>query len=230
MKFSINIPFKWIVTGLIVVLVGSILFFTCRNRKEAAVVLHPTQQEIDQASKSKKEHDLFVVSTNAKIASLQKQKDSIAKVVLKKDIEIQVKSQKITALTKQAAGAKAEENELLFVQSCDQLIPQVNDLVEAVDQLQQDNRNVQDSYDSLLSTTSLKSARLEYDYSELKERFDRTASTAKGASVDVAKYKRKAERRFIAGPQAGVIYSISKGSFVPYIGVGISYRIFRLPL
>jgi hypothetical protein len=228
-SFNVKIPFKVAVGALIVILLTSIVFLTCRNRKEAAVVLHPTQEEIDKANKAKREHDLFVDSANKKIASLQKQKDSAVAVVKVKDALLDAKTSRIAALTKKAAGERLS-NEELFIVSCDSLIPQVNDLVESVDQLQQDNRNVQDAYDSLLGATSLKSARLEYDYDQLKEGFNRVSSAAKGATAGMVKFKRKADRKFIAGPQAGVIYSISKNSFVPYIGVGITYRLFRLPL
>jgi chromosome segregation ATPase len=164
---------------------------------------------------------------NWKITTLEKQKDSAIKIIEKKDAEIQAKSLKITALTKQASTAKANDDELLFEQSCDSLIPQVNDLVEAVDVLQQDNRNVQNAYDSLLGATSLKMGRLEYDYSELQERFDRVSKNANGLETSNHKLGKKADKRIILGFQVGGTYSIQQNKPIPYAGFGVTYRIAR---
>lgn len=221
-----SIKFRTIVAALIAILIASIVLLTCRNRKELQTVLHPTKVEVDQANESKKQHDLFVDSIDKKNKQLQRDKDSLAGIVRKKDVEIQVKSQRIAALTRKAVSAKTDTDELLFVQTCDSLIPQVDDLLSAVDQLQQDNRNVQDAYDSLLGSTSLKSARQEYDYDELQQRFSRFKSLTDDALTRAMKSEKKAGRRLVIGPQGGVTYDFISGRLIPYIGAGATWKLF----
>jgi hypothetical protein len=223
-----KIPFNYLVIGLVVILTLSITLLTCRNRKQAAVILHPTKAEIEAAGKAKKAHELFVDSVNRKIARLEKEKDSVVGVVDRKNAEIEVKSLRISALTKQATLSKKYKDTALFMQSCDSIISQVDDLITTVDQLQQDNRNVQDAYDSLYGEANLKIARLEYDYSELQERFDKVSKNAISFEASSNKSKRKADKRVILGLQAGGTYSIATGQPMPYVGFGVTYRIARL--
>jgi hypothetical protein len=224
---KIKVSFRTAVVALVVILVGSIILLTCRDRKEVVAVLHPTKAEIEAAAKEKKQHELFVDSLNNKIARLEKTKDSVVGIVQRKDAEIEVKSLKISALTKQASLAKKYKDSSLFMQSCDTLIEQVDNLLVAVDVLQRDNRNVQDAYDSLLGATSLKMGRLEYDYSVLQERFDKVSKDAIQFGTSSNKNARKADKRIILGLQAGGTYSLWQAKPMPYFGVGLTYRIAR---
>lgn len=221
-----SLPFNYIIIGIVVILAISIMFMTCREKKQP-VILHPTKAEIEAAAKAKKEHELFINSTNSTIARLEGERDSISNIIKRKDAEIEVKSLRITSLTRQATLAKKYKDTLLFNTTCDSLLPQVDDLIATVDQLQIDNRNVQDAYDSLYGVANLKIARMEYDYSVLQERFDKVSSNAIQFETSSNKQKKKADKRLIFGLQTGTTYSFPKGRVVPYAGAGFTYRIAR---
>jgi chromosome segregation ATPase len=222
-----KIPTNYLLIGVITVFAFVIGLMTC-NRNKETTVLHPTQATIDSAQKAKKAHDHYVDSINQKISRLEKERDSAKQDADKASAALDIKSLEVKALAKQVQHSKKYKDTATYIASCDSLASQVNDLLATVDLYQEENRNVTDSYDSLLGTTSFKIARLEYDYSVLRERFDKVSQRATSLEAANNKLDRKVSKRVIFGIQGGGTYSLQTKAAMPYVGVGFTYKLFAM--
>jgi hypothetical protein len=159
---------------------------------------------------------------------LEKERDSAKQDADKASAALDIKSLEVKALAKQVQHSKKYKDTATYIASCDSLASQVNDLLATVDLYQEENRNVTDSYDSLLGTTSFKIARLEYDYSVLRERFDKVSQRATSLEAANNKLDRKVSKRVIFGIQGGGTYSLQTKAAMPYVGVGFTYKLFAM--
>jgi hypothetical protein len=222
-----KIPTNYILIGVIAVFAFVIGLMTC-NRSKDVTVLNPTVVDRDSAIKAKQAHDHYVDSINQKISRLEKERDSATDIANKTSSALDIKSLQVKSLSKQVELSKKYKDTATYIESCDSLASQVNDLLATVDLYQEENRNVADAYDSLLGVTSFKIARLEYDYSVLNERFDKVSQRAIGLETTNNKLDKKVNRRVIFGIQGGATYGLQSKDALPYVGVGFTYKLFAL--
>jgi hypothetical protein len=218
---------QWLYMGgaiiVLSIIIGLLLQKGCNKKKE--IVLNPTKQTIDSANDAQRAVIAFRDSMIAEQLKVKSNNDSLKKIVKDQSHQLDIKNVKISALLKEAAIYKRYNDTIAYVESCDILIPEVERLMDENNAHRKTNYALQNSLDSAVGQGSFRYARIDYEYDLLKARFDGVAEVADQLVQDNRKLDKKANKRFVFGPQTGVMYDIGNGKFVPYIGFGATYRL-----
>lgn len=212
--------------GAIIVLsiiIGLLLQKGCKKQKE--IILNPTMKTVDSANDAQRAVIAFRDSMIAEQAKVKLQTDSLKKVVKEQSHLLDIKNVKISALAKEASLYRKYNDTAAYIESCDILIPEVERLMDENNAHRKTNYALQNSLDSAVGQGSFRYARMDYEYDLLKARFDDVAEVTDQLVQDNRKLDRKANKRFIVGPQSGVMYDIGNGKFVPYLGVGVTWKL-----
>lgn len=212
-----------IIIGLVVICV---LAIDGCNRKKAPIEPTYTQRQIDSVKAEYEQSEKILQRIAAEKTKIAYERDSLSSVADQTSKKLEIQTLRVKVLTREAQLAREKEDKGEFILACDSLIPQVDSLLTVSDHFRGQSRSLQNSYDSLLGVTSFHIARLEFDQSVLRERFDNVAGNALNLEAENKVLAHKAKKRWIIGPFAGATYNGS--SIAPTAGVGVSFRIIRL--
>jgi small nuclear ribonucleoprotein (snRNP)-like protein len=171
------------------------------------------------AKDAEKVIDSLIVVTKEQSRS----KDSLKAIKERQEQELYIKGNKIAMLVKQAQLQALYKDTAAELRTVDTLLPQIAIITHNAEDYLHQNRLLQNSYDSLLSTNSLAFAKLDYDNSVLKENFDKVAAT--GIEIEKQNAKLSKKKRFGIGPQIGYIFDGFKGR--PGISIGLHWSLIR---
>lgn len=187
------------------------------------------QRQIDSVKREKEAAERMyqvLLKNNAKAVA---EKDSLSRISTETAKKLEIQSLKVKVLVREAqlareSGSEPSDN-TNYIAACDSLIPHIDSLITLADQSRENNRLLQNSYDSLLSTNSLYESRLEFERDFYKEKFDTLSTYALALEKSKTVSDKKAKKRLGIGPSIGATYYQEK--IRPFAGVSIQWHIIR---
>lgn len=229
-----KITFTYISVIIALVVIAVLAIDGCSKKKNVFVEKTWTQKQMDSVMQNYEKSSSIIdelISRNNKTTA---EKDSLLGIVDENGRKLEIQALKTTALTRESQLARtklkdmesAGQEMIDYIRSVDSLYPQIDSLVVLADKYRVENRSLQESFDSLLSTNSLRMARLEFDRDFNKEKFDTLAVYTLALEKSKDKSDKKANKKIIVGPVGGVTYYQDKVR--PFGGLGIMYKLFAL--
>lgn len=215
----------WIGVTVLLTAIATLGVKSCIDKGRPAVV-SPTQPKIDSVEKNVAETKRILDSIKNREAIIKRENDSLHHVTEKQSDLIDLRTQQVITWKKQYELARKYKDTVTSFASCDSMAVQVDSLIAQVNEREVSTRQLQNSYDSLLSNTSLHIARLEFDNSFLKEKFDDVADNCKDLEKDNKRLQKKANKRLGAGIH--VTETFVNGKLTTVAGVGLHYTLVRI--
>lgn len=216
-----------LVIALIAVTIFAVLGIKGCIDKKRPQPISPTQQTIDSVDKHAVESKRILDSLTAIQTRIEHEKDSLQRVAERSTTALNIRTLKLNALSKEYTLYRQYADTTNALAACDSMANQIVSLTHEVEQSTQDNRNLQNSYDSLLGTTSLIIGRLEFDKSFLTEKFEQVTGNCKQLESEKAILEKKNKRRISVGSGFGGTLIGGKPRAVIEI-VSVHYSWFKL--
>ena len=214
-----------IIGAIILVAIASIAVKSCIDKKRPKPV-SPTTQLRDTVNKRAADTQRFIDSLQNENARLNKQKDSLKKVADKRFDLVELEKIKARAAQREYELSRKYADTANALAACDSMVSQITALSNEIDSNFLVNRQLQNSFDSLLSNTSIRAARLEFDNSFLKEKFDKVAGNCEQLEKDNDQLQRKVKKKIAIGPSGTFTYWDGKPRIVA--GVSVVYALIKL--
>lgn len=221
----------------VIIALTAVCVFAIKACSDRISVVHQptfTESQVDSVLKNYEEANRVIDELTMANKKVQLEKDSLVKITAATTQKLEIQSLKASVLAREVQLARGQIKDLEgagqefidYARACDSLVPQVDSLVSLVNISRVENRALQNSYDSLLSNTSLRLGRAEFDRDFYKEKFDTLSKYTLVLEKDKVKSDRKADKKIIFGPSVGATYYDKQVR--PFVGVGFTYKIFAL--
>lgn len=187
--------------------------------------ISPTKTSIDTVNVREAANKKIIDSLLALASRYGSQKDSLVRVTERQSDIITLGNVKINALAKEYNLYRKYADTASALAACDSLSGEVGKLTNEVAIYQLNNRALQSQNDSIIGANSLLIARMDFNYSALREQFDKVAGSSLALEKENTDLKRKVKKRVGIGPHVTVSYL--NGKVVPVAGVGVHYSLIR---
>lgn len=205
---------------------------SCRDNKREPLEKTFTQRQIDSVAAVYSESERLLSELILKNNVQSSVNDSLKMVAAKTADSLELQSLRSRLLSREVQLARQKIKDLEggadlsnYMEKCDSLAVEADRLALLADKSRIENRVLQNSYDSLLGTNSIRIARVEFERDFYKEKFDTVAAYSLALEKAKTVSDKKAKKRLGIGPSIGGTYYQEK--IRPFAGISLQYHLIR---